>query len=97
MSLLNIRIALNIIAALSACAAGQDQSESSTSTQNVDGSDQKGPVAKGEIVSELGKSATYVFQAMNSDSWFGSNDRGVYRYDGKVIVNFTTKDDLQPL
>jgi ligand-binding sensor domain-containing protein len=51
-------------------------------------------VAKGEIVSELGTSATYVFQAKNSDYWFGSNDRGVYRYDGRVIVNFTTRDGL---
>ena len=36
----------------------------------------------------------YVFQAKNNDYWFGSNDRGVYRYDGKTLVNFTTKDGL---
>ena len=36
----------------------------------------------------------YVFQAKNNDYWFGSDDRGVYRYDGKTIVNFTTKDGL---
>ena len=36
----------------------------------------------------------YVFQAKNNDYWFGSNDRGVYRYDGKALVNFTTKDGL---
>ena len=49
---------------------------------------------KGEIVSELGKSVMYVFHARNNDYWFGSNDRGVYRYDGKTLVNFTTKDGL---
>lgn len=51
-------------------------------------------VAKGEIVSELGPSAMYVFQTKNNDYWFGSNDRGVYRYDGTRLVNFTTKDGL---
>ena len=56
--------------------------------------DKKAPVAKGETVSELGKSVMYVFQAKNNDYWFGSNDRGVYRYDGKALVNFTTKDGL---
>src|SRR6185436_9522448 len=56
--------------------------------------DQKAPAAKGEIVSELGKSVMYVFHARNNDYWFGSNDRGVYRYDGKALVNFTTKDGL---
>jgi ligand-binding sensor domain-containing protein len=42
----------------------------------------------------LGKSVMYVFQARNNDYWFGSNDRGVYRYDGKALVNFTTNDGL---
>ena len=87
-------IALYLIAALSACAAWHDENESTTSAQKDNGIDQKAPVAKGKFVSELGKSAMYVFQAKNSDYWFGSNDRGVYRYDGKVIVNFTTKDGL---
>jgi ligand-binding sensor domain-containing protein len=36
----------------------------------------------------------YVFQAKNNDYWFGSNDRGAYRYDGKTLVNFTNKDGL---
>ena len=87
-------IALYLIAALSACVAVHGENASITSGQKDNGIDQKGPVAKGEIVSELGKSAMYVFQATNSDYWFGSNDRGVYRYDGKVIVNFTMKDGL---
>jgi ligand-binding sensor domain-containing protein len=56
--------------------------------------DRKSTPAKGEIVSELGRSVMYVHQANNNDYWFGSNDRGVYRYDGKALVNFTTKDGL---
>ena len=94
MPLVYTLIALYLIAALSACAAGQDANASTTSAQKVNGIDQKAPIATGEIVSELGKSAMYVFQAKNSDYWFGSNDRGVCRFVGKVIVNFTTKDGL---
>lgn len=56
--------------------------------------DKKAPAATGETVAELGKSVMYVFHARNKDYWFGSNDRGVYRYDGKALVNFTTKDGL---
>jgi ligand-binding sensor domain-containing protein len=54
------------------------------------GEDQKTGVA----VKELGKGVMYVHQAKNNDYWFGSNDDGVYRYDGKTLINFTTKDGL---
>lgn len=87
-------IALSLIAAVSACASGQDKSPPAKSAEKANSNDKKTTVAKGEIVSELGKSVMYVFQAKNNDYWFGSNDRGVYRYDGKIIVNFTTKDGL---
>ena len=87
-------IALSFIAALSACTAGQDKRPPTKSAQNSCDSDQQAPVAKGEIVLALGESVMYVFHARNNDYWFGSNDRGMYRYDGKLIVNFTTKDGL---
>lgn len=66
----------------------------SNSTPTHTGNNQRGPVAKGKIVSQLGSSVMYVFQAKSQDYWFGSNDQGVYRYDGKITVNFTTKDGL---
>ncbi|VTR94154.1 Uncharacterized protein OS=Phaeodactylibacter xiamenensis GN=IX84_27095 PE=4 SV=1: Reg_prop [Gemmata massiliana] len=73
--------ALAALSLLSACASGQDKQPA-----------EKG--AKGEVVTELGKSVMYVMQAKNDTYWFGSNDRGAYRYDGKSLVNFTTKDGL---
>jgi streptogramin lyase len=73
-----------LIVALSACAAGQGKSPDAAPP----------PPAKGKVVSGLGPSVMYVFHAKNNDFWFGSNDRGVYRYDGKTLVNFTTKDGL---
>src|SRR5438045_3937435 len=83
-------IALSLLATLSACAAGQDKKP----TEKPDGTGKKVTAAKGEVVSELGRNAMYVFHAKTGDYWFGSNDRGVYRYDGKTLVNFTTKDGL---
>ena len=47
-----------------------------------------------ELVSELDQAIFYVFQARDNTYWFGSNDRGVYRYNGKTLVNFTMKDGL---
>jgi predicted small secreted protein len=45
----------------------------------------------GKPVNELGKQLWYVFQDTKNNYWFGSNGEGVYRYDGKTIVNFTNK------
>ena len=73
-------LALALVAALSA--AAQDKPPASDRA------------AKGEVVSVLGKSVMYVLHARNGDYWFGSNDRGAYRYDGTTLVNFTTKHGL---
>lgn len=35
-----------------------------------------------------------MYQDKRNNYWFGSNGEGVYRYDGKTIVNFTIKDGL---
>ncbi len=85
-------IALALIAVLSAGGAGQDKTPKPDS--KADGNDKKAPVAKGETVTELDKAIFYIFQAKDNTYWFGSNERGVYRYNGKSLVNFTTKDGL---
>ncbi|MBM4112813.1 MAG: hypothetical protein FJ253_05475 [Phycisphaerae bacterium] len=51
-------------------------------------------VARGETVTELDKAIWHVFGAKNGDHWFGSHERGAYRYDGKTLVRYTTKDGL---
>jgi ligand-binding sensor domain-containing protein len=53
-----------------------------------------GPAAKGTVVEELSRKCWYLFQAKNGDYWFGSEDRGVFRYDGTKIINYTTADGL---
>lgn len=50
--------------------------------------------AKGEVVSKLDPAIMRVHQARTNDYWFASKDQGVYRYDGKSLVRFTSKDGL---
>jgi ligand-binding sensor domain-containing protein len=83
--LLNRFYALATLALFSSVVAAQDREVANPESK---------PAAKGTVVTELGKSVMYVFQTKNGDYWFGSNDRGVYRYDGKSLINFTTKDGL---
>ena len=87
-------LALALVAALSSHVAAQDKNPAAKCEPKADGKDHKPAVARGEVVSELDKAICHVFQAKNGDYWFGSYDRGVYRYDGKTLVNFTTKDGL---
>src|SRR4051812_19293713 len=84
----------DVPAAGSARASAQDRDPKPEQKAASTSNDEKAPFAEGEAVPELGRSVMYVVQAKNNDYWFGSNDRGVYRYDGKTIVNFTTKDRL---
>ncbi len=48
----------------------------------------------GNNVSVLGNSVMVIFQDSNKDYWFGSWKTGVYKYDGKTIVNYTTEHGL---
>jgi ligand-binding sensor domain-containing protein len=56
--------------------------------------DHKAPIAKGETVTEMPKDLWYVFQGKNGHHWFGSRSEGAFRYDGKTITRFTSKDGL---
>lgn len=87
-------MAISLLVAVSAGVSAQDRIPNPEQKSTDIPNEIKAPVARGETVTGLGKSAMYVFQARNQDYWFGSNDRGVYRSDGKALVNFTTKDGL---
>lgn len=54
----------------------------------------KSAVVTGDVVKKLSDSLWYIFQDKNNNFWFGSNGEGVFRYDGKSILNFTTKNGL---
>lgn len=50
--------------------------------------------AKGTVVAEVEKEIRSVFQDSRNHYWFGGNTQGAYRYDGKTLTQFTTKDGL---
>jgi len=56
--------------------------------------DLKSEIEIGDTVKEPGNHLWYVYQDKKNNYWFGSNGEGVFRYDGKTILNFTVKDGL---
>ncbi len=48
----------------------------------------------GKVVSEMDSSIWKVYQDSRDNYWFGSNGTGVYFFDGKQLINYTTKDGL---
>lgn len=79
---------------LFASAAEQALGEEPTVTPKGSGNDQKPTVAKGETVSETAKDLGHVFQSKNGHYWFASRTEGAFRYDGKTITRFSSKDGL---
>ncbi|MES2748274.1 MAG: two-component regulator propeller domain-containing protein [Bacteroidota bacterium] len=49
---------------------------------------------KANIASEMDNNIRSFFQDKNNNYWFGTNSAGVYRYDGKTLIQFTEKDGL---
>lgn len=83
-----------LLAAISGCGNGQDERPPSAPQPQNTAVDHGATNARGRVVAELDPAIFYVFQATDDTYWFGSNDRGVYRYDGRTLVNFTTDDGL---
>ncbi len=48
----------------------------------------------GDVVDKLGENLMVVYQDKRNQWWFGTWSDGLYRYDGRVIVHFTTKHGL---
>ena len=48
----------------------------------------------GETVSSVDTNIFAIFQDHRGHYWFGSNGRGLYRYDGRTITHFDTSDGL---
>ena len=49
---------------------------------------------KGDTVKELGSNIMVIYQDKKNTYWFGSWKTGVYKYDGKTLINYTTKQGL---
>ncbi|MEZ5147300.1 MAG: two-component regulator propeller domain-containing protein [Bacteroidales bacterium] len=48
----------------------------------------------GDTVTETGNNIMVIYQDKKHVYWFGSWETGVYRYDGKTLINYTTKHGL---
>jgi ligand-binding sensor domain-containing protein len=84
-------VALFLIAMLPACAR-REAVPASTALESP--SSRAAPAGTRNVVAELDKRILHIFQAKDSAYWFGSDGHGVYRYDGKELVQFTTEQGL---
>lgn len=84
---LNILLFLTILTLLTAC-----NGQTSTQKKNTEQSGEQ--FAKGDTVKELGSSVMVVYQDKKNIYWFGSWETGIYRYDGKTLINYSTKNGL---
>jgi ligand-binding sensor domain-containing protein len=51
-------------------------------------------IVKGDTVKALGNNIMVIYQDKKNIYWFGSWETGIYKYDGKELVNYTTKHGL---
>lgn len=49
---------------------------------------------EGDTVSEIGGETRCIFQDSKNNFWFATNGEGVFKYDGKAIIQFTDKHGL---
>jgi ligand-binding sensor domain-containing protein len=64
-----------------------EQAVASKEATNID-------VFGASFTSKIDKNITSVLQDKNGNYWFGTNGEGVFRYDGRTLVQFTDKDGL---
>jgi ligand-binding sensor domain-containing protein len=81
---LSILLFFSIPTVLTSC-SGQQTSLTSNKSAST---------AVGDTVKDLGNNIMLVYQDKKNNYWFGSWETGLYCYDGKAILNFTTKSGL---
>jgi ligand-binding sensor domain-containing protein len=80
---LNIISLFNLLVLLTSCNGQTTRQEFKTDN-----------IVKGNSVDEPGKSVMVIYQDHKNNYWFGSWETGVYKYDGKDLINYTTKHGL---
>lgn len=84
---LTILIFFSILSILTSC-----NGQTSNSNNYSDFLKEKNVI--GDTVNELGSSIMVIYQDKKNNYWFGSWKTGVYKYDGKTLINYTTKHGL---
>jgi ligand-binding sensor domain-containing protein len=62
--------------------------------QKIDKKKITNQLVNGDTVKELGSSIMVIYQDKKNVYWFGSWKTGIYKYDGKTLINFTTRHGL---
>lgn len=83
---LNFFLFLTILTSLTSCNGQKTSQDIKNENANVI------DITKVGTVNELGKNIMLVYQDKKNNYWFGSWDDGLYKYDGKTIFHFTTKN-----
>jgi ligand-binding sensor domain-containing protein len=65
-----------------------------TNTQTHNSEKLNEPPSIGDTVRELSNNIMVIHHDRENNYWFGSWKDGLYKYDGKVMIHFTTKDGL---
>ncbi|MBA2406638.1 MAG: hypothetical protein H0V65_01400 [Chitinophagales bacterium] len=81
---LNTLLFLSILTVFTSC-SGQNNSHTA---------DRLTIITVGDTVKELGNNLMVVYQDKKNNYWFGSWKDGLFRYDGKTMLHFTTKSGL---
>lgn len=84
---------LLICFAFSSC-EGQNKSKNTTNSQTEQKTAETVTYLLGNRVTEIDKNIRSIFQDKKGNYWFGTNNAGVYRYDGVKLTQFTDKDGL---
>lgn len=84
-----ILLFLTILTSFTSC-RGQNNSQVNSQTENVSIID----ITEVDTLKKLGNNIMLVYQDKKNNFWFGSWEDGLYKYDGKIILHFTTKDGL---
>lgn len=84
-SIFKIILIFGVLSTFSSCNS-QNKSKNLNSSENG--------TALGETVAKLDQKILVIFQDSKDNLWFGGNDKGAYKYDGKSLVLYTNKDGL---
>lgn len=80
---------LTIFITLFSCKGHEEAKESAQSFGVI-----KSSLCRGDTVTELSNNIMVIYQDKRNNYWFGSWKDGVFRYDGKTILHYSTKHGL---
>jgi len=79
--------------AFSSC-EGQNKSKNTTNNQPEQKTIETVTPSLGNPATEIDKNIRSIYQDKKGNYWFGTNNAGIYRYDGVKLTQFTDKDGL---